>query len=146
MQSTSVIVAKRWQLEQRCRQRGYTLNEVAACVVARDGDSWTIDTAHPAYPRGAKPGWDPPPPAGPGTEMKKLLAAVGIVASANCPCEHRARQMDDWGPDECSERIEEIVGWLREQAAERGLPFLDAAGRMLIRKAIRNARSAKKQG
>jgi hypothetical protein len=38
--------------------------------------------------------------------------------------------------------IDTVVGWLREEATKRGLPFLDAAGRMLVRRAIRNARRA----
>lgn len=143
MQSAAVIIAQRWQLEQRCRERGWTLAEVMPCVVSRDGEAWSIDTSHPAYPREPKPGWTAPERAGPGTEMKKLLARVGIVASENCPCEQHARQMDDWGPDECNRRVEEIVGWLRDEANSRGLPFLDAAGRMLVRLAIRNARRSK---
>jgi hypothetical protein len=52
--------------------------------------------------------------------------------------------MDQWGPDECSkpERIDEVVAVMREEAAARGLPFLDVAGRMLVRRAISNARKA----
>lgn len=50
--------------------------------------------------------------------------------------------MDAWGCDECEQRIDEIVGWLREEAGKRGLPFLDIAGRMLVKRAIRNARRA----
>lgn len=38
--------------------------------------------------------------------------------------------------------IDEIVGWLREEASKRGLPFVDMAGRMLVKRAIRNARKA----
>jgi hypothetical protein len=50
--------------------------------------------------------------------------------------------MDAWGCDEASrpERIEEVVAVMREEAAARGLPFLDVAGRMLVRRAIANAR------
>jgi hypothetical protein len=50
--------------------------------------------------------------------------------------------MDMWGPDECSkpERIEEVVRVMREEAAARGLPFLDLAGRLLVKRAIANAR------
>jgi len=50
--------------------------------------------------------------------------------------------MDAWGPDECSkpERIDEVVAVMRSEAAARGLPFLDAVGRMLVRRAIANAR------
>ena len=42
-------------------------------------------------------------------------------------------------PGWCAENLDTIVGWLREQATERGLPFIDAAGRMLVKRAIRNA-------
>jgi hypothetical protein len=50
--------------------------------------------------------------------------------------------MDLWGCDEASkpERIEEVVKVMREEATARGLPFLDAVGRMLVRRAIANAR------
>ena len=48
--------------------------------------------------------------------------------------------MDANGCDWCEANIEEIVGWLRESAAERGLPFVDIAGRVLVRRAIHNAR------
>ena len=86
-----------------------------------------------------------PPPApthGPGTELKKLLATVGITATPDCSCNARAAQMDRQGCDWCEANIDTIVGWLREQAEARGLPFLDVAGRMLVRRAIRNARRA----
>jgi len=55
-----------------------------------------------------------------------------------------ASQMDAWGCDECSkpERIKEVVGVMREEAKARGLPFLDAAARLLVRRAIANARKA----
>jgi hypothetical protein len=52
--------------------------------------------------------------------------------------------MDAWGCDECErpERIEEVVAVMREEATARGLPFLDLAGRLLVRRAIANARKA----
>jgi len=50
--------------------------------------------------------------------------------------------MDQMGCDWVEANIEECVGYLRESAADRGLPFLDAAGRLLIRRAISNARKA----
>jgi len=83
-----------------------------------------------------------PRPSGPGTEMKKLLAGwpLYITATENCPCNRHAAQMDAWGPDECERRIDEIVGWLRVEAERRGLPFADVAGRLLVRRAIRNSR------
>jgi hypothetical protein len=50
--------------------------------------------------------------------------------------------MDAWGCDEASkpERIDEVVAVMRAEAEARGLPFLDVAGRMLVRRAISNAR------
>jgi len=50
--------------------------------------------------------------------------------------------MDAWGPDECErpERIDEVVAVMRAEAAARGLPFVDIAGRVLVRRAIANAR------
>lgn len=43
-------------LESRCRERGYTLDEVRACIVSDEGDRITVDVDHPAYPRHPKPG------------------------------------------------------------------------------------------
>lgn len=82
------------------------------------------------------------PAHGPGTELKKLLAKIGIVSSPDCSCNRVAFEMDGWGADECErpERVEYVLAAMRENAARRGLPFLDAAGRLLIRRAIRNAR------
>jgi hypothetical protein len=142
-------------LEARCRERGYTLDEVRDCILSEDGDQITVDEIHPAYPAKPKQGFVPPvaravqpsqPPAptsGPGTELKKLLKRVGITATPNCSCNARARRMDEEEAKEpgwCEAHLDEIVGWLREEATKRGLPFLDAAGRVLVRRAISNAR------
>jgi predicted Fe-S protein YdhL (DUF1289 family) len=79
---------------------------------------------------------------GPGTEMKALLAGwpLYITSTENCPCNRHAALMDAWGCDECERRLDEIVGWLRAEAARRGLPFADLAGRLLVRRAISRAR------
>jgi hypothetical protein len=82
------------------------------------------------------------PTSGPGTELKKLLKLIGITATPNCSCNARARTMDANGCDWCEANLETIVGWLREEATKRRLPFLDAAGRMLVKRAINNARKA----
>lgn len=139
-------------LTDRCAERGYTLEEVMPCVVAQDGDQWMIDVDHPAYPRHPKPGFEPPQPEpqqpshGPGAELKKLLAGwpFFIVSTPTCKCNARARYMDEKGCDWCEspEGMAEILGFLREAAAERGLPFLDMAGRLLVKRAISNARKA----
>ena len=50
--------------------------------------------------------------------------------------------MDAAGCEWVEANIDTVVSWLREEAARRGLPFLDAAGRLLVRRAIKNARRA----
>lgn len=82
------------------------------------------------------------PTRGPGTELKKLLAGwpFRIAAKATCPCNARARLMDERGCDWCQEHIDEIVGWLGEEAAKRKLLFIPLAAKWLVRRAIANAR------
>lgn len=76
----------------------------------------------------------------PGTELHALLGRFGLTASGDCKCNSRRVLMDAYGCDWCESNIEEIVSWLRESAQERGLPFVDMAGRLLVRRAIANAR------
>jgi len=130
------------QLEEKCRERGYTLDEVMPCVVIDKGNGEiSVDVDHPAYPRHSRL-------PQPGTALKKLLAAwpLKITADSQCECSSRAAEMDKnerESPGWCLENIETIIGWMREEAEKRGLPFVDAAGRFLIRRAIKNARKNK---
>jgi len=82
------------------------------------------------------------PAGGPGTELANILHRLHIAPAPTCQCRAMAAQMDAWGVEECSrpERIEEVVAVMRDEANRRGLPFLEAAGRALVRMAIRNAR------
>ena len=97
------------------------------------------------------PSYEPPaasyamnPGRGPGTELSKLLKRFGIEPTPTCSCRAKAAQMDAWGPDECSkpERIDEVVAVMRAEAAARGLPFLDLPARLLVKRAMSNARKA----
>lgn len=81
-----------------------------------------------------------PPGPGPGTELKALLAKIGIHASPTCGCNKMAKQMDAWGPEESLHHIEEIVDVMEATAKARKLPFLRTAGRILVRQACRIAR------
>ncbi len=85
---------------------------------------------------------EPPTLHGPGTELSKLLKRIGIEPTPTCQCRAKQQQMDQWGCDEASkpERIDEVVAVMREEATARGLPFIDVAGRLLVRRAIANAR------
>lgn len=142
-----MITTHRSNLEARCAERGYTLEEVMPCVVSQEGDEWVIDVDSEFYPRVSRlqePPAETPRSHGPGTELSKLLKRLGINPTPTCACRAKAQEMDQWGPDECErpERIDEVVAVMRSEAEARGLPFLDLAGRMLVRRAIKNARKS----
>lgn len=80
---------------------------------------------------------------GPGMELKKILAKWPwkIVATKNCSCNARAKTMDSkerQEPGWCIKNIDTIVGWLREEANKRRLPFINFVGKLLVKKAISN--------
>ena len=80
------------------------------------------------------------PMGGPGTELTRLLASVGIAPADGCRCYARAAEMDRLGVEWCADNLGTICGWLQEEAEKRGLPFLELAARLLVRRAIANAR------
>lgn len=57
---------------------------------------------------------------GPGTELKAILASVGINPGAACSCHSRMLQMDVWGIEGCEREFNTIVGWLNESAEQWG--------------------------
>jgi hypothetical protein len=91
-----MIRCHRKHLEQRCRQRGRSLEDVRACIVSEDGDYITVDETHSAYPR-AKMGL--------GDMIKSGLSAIGItperVSKAlgvkDCGCRQRAEALNRIG-------------------------------------------------
>lgn len=136
-------------LEARCRERGYTLETVMPCVIAQDGDQWTIDINHAAYPQTSKPGFVPPPPDGPGTRLKAILRDwLGIDSTAMCSCSTMAWKMDLFGPEWCEgEGMASILEVMRQEHAKRWadgrtiLPWTDAGARQLVLLACRRARA-----
>jgi hypothetical protein len=86
-------------LEQRCRQRGYTLDEVRPCIVSRDGDQITVDETHPAYPR-AKPGLGDMVAAGlsaVGITKERAQAVAAAVGVKDCGCKKRQERLNELG-------------------------------------------------
>ena len=80
---------------------------------------------------------------GAGTELTKLLKFFGIEATEKgCKCKSRAAKMDKNGIEWCSNNIEKICDWLQEESKKRKLPFLRTAARVIVLRAIRNARKA----
>lgn len=90
-----MIRCQMYHLEERCRQRGYTLEEVRACIVSQDGDQITVDETHQAYPRAR---------LGLGGMVKAGLSSVGIteervskLIGRPCGCGKRAAKLDQIG-------------------------------------------------
>lgn len=82
-------------------------------------------------------------PDGPGTELKALLSKIGITASTTCSCNARARTMNEREaaePGWCEANLETICDWLQEEATKRKLPFVRMAARLLVRRAVANAK------
>jgi len=122
-------------LLERCKERGYTLDEVRPCIVSEAGDTITVDELHPSYPRSR----------GPGTELKALLSKIGIRSSPTCSCNKRARTMDENGIAWCEQNVETICDWLAEESAKRKLPFVRLAGKVIINMAIKRAKKHNSQ-
>lgn len=142
-----IMRLRREDVEARAFERGYALDFIQPCFIRKlDDGLWEVDVESPHYPK-ARDTVDAiavaaPPAHGPGTELKKLLQWIGITSSPTCSCNARARQMDEWGPDECEKRLPEIVGWLEEQAKARKLPFVRFGAEQAVKLAIRRARKA----
>jgi hypothetical protein len=73
---------------------------------------------------------------GPGAMLKRLLGMLGIHAAPDCACNRRAAEMDRRGPLWCWRNRAVILGWLREEAQRRQIPFHPLAARLLIATAI----------
>jgi|TARA_E500000081_G_C5922867_1_gene257180 hypothetical protein len=138
-----MIVCDKKFLEERCKQRGYSMEEVQPCIQKTEGNTLWVDETHSLYPhekgpkKKAKLG-------GPGTELHKLLGRLGLSPVEGCKCKGRARKMDEWGPDICEDRINEIVGWMSEEARKRKKWFVRWPAKTIVLLAIHKARKAQK--
>ncbi len=81
---------------------------------------------------------------GAGTELKNLISKFGLKPGFNCKCGHHIREMDQKGVEWCEQNIDTINGWLREEAQRARLPFTEIGAKLLIRKAISNAKKKQK--
>ena len=62
-----------------------------------------------------------PKTCGPGCQLRHTLEWWRIRDDGSCGCHEYAAQMDQWGPDGCEARLDEIVAHLVEQAAKRSV-------------------------
>jgi hypothetical protein len=79
-------------------------------------------------------------PNHPGTVLSKMIKSLGIVMTDSCSCRRHALEMNAKGNDWCEQNIDVVVGWLREEAARRKLPFLDTIGKLMVSRAIKKSR------
>lgn len=142
-----MITTHKNNLIARCKQRGYELSDVMACVIKQNGDIWTIDENHASYPKPKAVTENAHEQAkaldigdGPGTELKKLLKIIGITASPTCGCNAKAKHMNEMGVEWCEENIETIVDWLKEESKKRHIPFFRYPAKKIINLAIHRAR------
>jgi hypothetical protein len=140
-----MITTHKNNLISRCKERGYSLEEVMGSVVKQDGDIWTIDENHPSYPKNSKTNTQPQNTKevdigqGAGTELKKLLKLIGITASPTCGCNAKAKAMNENGLEWCKSNMDTIVEWLKEEATKRNLPFFSYGAKKLVKFAINRA-------
>ena len=122
MQSAAVISCLRNHLKSRAAQRGYTLDEVRACIVSEDGEQITVDVDHPAYPRHLKPGFTPP------RELPPLAQRVANFAAS--AAKHVAAGMPRCTDEQIAERFAICQGceFLLNQACSKcGCPVVREA-------------------
>jgi hypothetical protein len=113
-------------------------NQAAATGQTTSADAVNDPTAGLPDPFAA-----PAPPPGPGTYLKKYLSRIGITSTPTCSCNAKARHMDEMGVEWCEANLTTIIGWLKEEAERRNLPFFEWPAKLLIQKAIKSAKKAK---
>lgn len=79
-------------------------------------------------------------PNHPGTILSKMIKSVGIQMTDSCSCKRHALEMNNYGNDWCESNMDTVVGWLREEAKKRNLPFIDTIGKLLVGRAIKKSR------
>lgn len=77
---------------------------------------------------------------GPGTFMYGSLKLLKLVFRKECKCKDRAKIMNDRGVDWCEQNQETILEWLRKEANNQGIFFIESIAQMLIRHSIKKAR------
>lgn len=79
-------------------------------------------------------------PNGPGTILSEMIKTIGITSSPNCSCRRHAIEMNTKGPDWCQTNIDTVIGWLREEATKRKLPFIDSVAKVIVQRAINKSK------
>lgn len=73
---------------------------------------------------------------GPGTALKSVLSRMGVEVTEDCECLDHAMRMDMWGRVRCLDRLDEITGWICQEAKRRGIPTIETVVKQFIKVAI----------
>lgn len=121
---------------------GQTYDELGDWTQAQieDGLKALLGDNPAAYLRAQFPRTMEEDPNGPGTVLSKMIKSMGIVMSDSCSCRRHAIEMNTKGNDWCEQNIDTVVGWLREEAHRRGLPFVDMVGKLMVGRAVKKSR------
>jgi hypothetical protein len=127
-----LVSAVRNVAPQRCA--GYVDEVLAAGPTVLTPDGLFVDIPDEVYDTLAAKYSGVQATKGPGSVLHRALEAMGIKALPSCPCLKRKAVMDAWGWTECQkpERLDEIVSWMEEEAAVRGLIFFRPAARLAL--------------
>lgn len=79
-------------------------------------------------------------PNGPGSILSDMIKSIGINSSPTCSCRRHAIEMNTNGVEWCQNNIDTIVGWLREEATKRKLPFMDSLAKLIVQRAINKSK------
>lgn len=72
-----------------------------------------------------------------GTELSNILHKIGINWTSKCKCSDRSTQMNEQGLEWCKDNKDIIIGWMKEEAKKRNLPFSKFLAKKLLNLAIR---------
>lgn len=146
-------------------KHGYSIKDILPCIINTNNNIVTVNISHPSYPRPKNMTHEQFLESiknklnntqasniqqenqviedGAGTELKKLLKMIGITSTPNCSCNAKAKLMNQNGIQWCKDNIDTIVGWLKEEATKRNLPFFTYGAKKLVKLAISRAENAK---
>lgn len=113
------------------------ISDVIKMSIKEDEDNFYLTEDSYDY---IKEKYEKPIEEGVGTELKKLLSKIGIRSTPNCSCNHKAKLMNMNGIEWCENNIDTILVWLSEEAQKRKLPFVKYGAKLIVKRAISNAK------
>lgn len=133
-----IISCHIFDLADKCMERGFSYEEVKDCIVKKENNSIDVDVEHEKYPAARKKTDIFRPHHGVGTELSKILSLLGFKITDKCSCKQRARVMNWLGLEWCENNQKIILAWLEQEAKNRKVFYVEAAAKLLLKKAINN--------